>query len=150
MHLRNLCWLLFLSYAACQPSPTSEADAGPPPYTQQGEASFYANVLHGNRTADGSRYHRDSLTAAHPSLPLGTVVSVRNLENDSLVEVQINDRGPYAGRRILDLSRAAARQLGFISDGVTQVEITVIEPAPGYTVADSAEKAEADTTQVAQ
>ncbi len=147
MPLRILCWLFFLSCAACQ---SSTSDAGPPPYTEQGEASFYANVLHGNRTADGSRYHRDSLTVAHPSLPLGTVVSVRNLENDSLVEVLINDRGPYAGRRILDLSRAAARQLGFISDGITQVEITVVEPAPGYTVADSVEKSEADTTQVAQ
>ncbi len=107
------------------------------PYTQEGEASYYARSLQGSKMANGKPYQPSAMTAAHRKLPLGTKVQVYNDDNDSLVVVEITDRGPYAGDRIIDLSRAAAKELDFIKDGTTDVEIQVVEPANGYTVSDS-------------
>src|SRR6266571_2294638 len=84
----------------------------PPPITngvQVGVASWYGPGFHGNRTANGEIYDQYELTAAHPSLPLGTRVMVTNLENGRAVQVRINDRGPFVGGRAIDLSYAAAR-----------------------------------------
>lgn len=110
---------------------------GENPYTQTGEATFYADYFKGKITSSGERYHPDSLTAAHKFLPLGTKVEVTNLENDSSVMVKINDRGPYVSDRIIDLSKAAASKLGFITEGKTEVLIEVIQPAEGYDMSDS-------------
>lgn len=119
-----------LAGAGCGHSPRA--------YTQTGEASYYADALAGSITASGEIYQPDALTAAHRRLPLGTKVEVVNLSNGKSVAVVINDRGPYAGKdRILDLSKAAAEKLGFVEEGVARVRLTVIEPAPGYTIADS-------------
>ena len=107
------------------------------PYTQTGEASYYSNYLQGKGTSSGDKYHKDSLTAAHMYLPLGTEVEVTNLSNDESVVVTINDRGPYVEGRIIDLSRKAAEELGFIDEGTTKVKIEVVEPAEGYTRKDS-------------
>jgi rare lipoprotein A len=107
------------------------------PYRQQGEASYYARLFQGRETASGSIFSNDSLTAAHRELPLGTIVKVTNTENGKSVKVEINDRGPYNRRRIIDLSRKAATKLDFLEEGEAQVELEVVEPAPGYTVADS-------------
>lgn len=91
-----------------------------------GTASYYADSLHGRKTADGSRYNRNALTAAHPSLPFGTRLRVTNLKTGRVCVVVVNDRGPYAGGRSLDLSRAAAQSLGIVKQGVGRVSVEVI------------------------
>jgi rare lipoprotein A len=95
-------------------------------YEETGEASWYGAPYHGRRTASGEVYDMDQMTAAHRTLPLGTWVSVENLENGRIGDVRINDRGPFAGNRILDLSRAAARMLGAVGPGVIPVRLHVI------------------------
>lgn len=90
---------------------------------QVGVASFYHSSLAGNLTANGDHYDESALTAAHRTLDLGTRVRVTNLENHRSVVVTVNDRGPYAKGRIIDLSRRAARVLGFVHDGVTKVKV---------------------------
>lgn len=92
-------------------------------FTQQGNASFYADRFHGRRMANGQLYHRDSMTCAHLRYPLGTKLLVRNLTNGREVVVTVTDRGPYTRKFVIDLSRAAARQLDIIQLGFQQVEI---------------------------
>ena len=92
-------------------------------FRQVGEASWYGPGFHGRKTASGERFDQNDLTAAHRKLPLGTEVQVVNLENGRSVNVEINDRGPYARGRVIDLSKAAAKRLGILEDGVAQVEI---------------------------
>jgi rare lipoprotein A len=91
-----------------------------------GQASWYGRVHQGKRTASGEKYDMHKLTAAHRTLPLGTRVLVTNVENGRTVEVRINDRGPFVDDRVLDLSYAAARQLGAVGDGVIQVTLKVV------------------------
>ena len=90
----------------------------------KGNASYYSDKLHGHRMANGQRYHRDSMTCAHLKFPFGTMLKVRNPLNDRSVIVRVTDRGPYSKRFIIDLSRAAARELGIITAGFSQVEIS--------------------------
>ena len=90
---------------------------------QEGQASYYANRFHGRPTASGTAYDSTQYTAAHKTLPFGTKVKVTNLKNNKSVEVVINDRGPHHPRRIIDLSKAAARKLGFLDKGVTRVKV---------------------------
>jgi rare lipoprotein A len=97
---------------------------------QTGVASWYGPGFHGNRTANGEVYDQYELTAAHPSLPLGTRAMVTNLDNGRAVEVRINDRGPYVDGRAIDLSYAAARVLGMIGPGTARVRIDVLGHAP--------------------
>ena len=97
----------------------------------RGEASFMSNKLHGRRTASGEVYRKNRFTAAHRTLPLGTVVQVTDLNNGETVVVRINDRGPYASNRILDVSYAAAERLGMVGLGVTPVQIDVVSDANG-------------------
>ena len=124
----TLLALLFLA-AACAGPRTVQVQ--PPPavsvgYEETGEASWYGYPYHGRPTASGEVYDMDQLTAAHPFLPLGAWVTVENLENGRIMDMRINDRGPFAGRRILDLSRAAARILGAVGPGVIPVRLRVI------------------------
>src|SRR5437870_3968394 len=103
----------------------------PPPITdgvQVGVASWYGPGFHGNRTANGEIYDQYELTAAHPSLPLGTRVMVTNLENGRAVQVRVNDRGPFVDGRAIDLSYAAARTLGMVGPGTVRVRIEVLGP----------------------
>jgi rare lipoprotein A len=98
-------------------------DQAPPPLAQ-GRASWYGGQRwHGRRTASGERFDRHALTAAHRSLPFGTWLRVVNLANGREVHVRINDRGPFGKRFIIDLSEAAAEQLGFRSAGTAQVRL---------------------------
>jgi rare lipoprotein A (peptidoglycan hydrolase) len=90
---------------------------------QTGEASWYGSKFHGKTTASGGTYDQDALTAAHASLPFGSKVKVTNLVNGKSVEVEINDRGPFAENRILDVSHAAAKALDMKEDGTTKVRI---------------------------
>ena len=94
---------------------------------ERGIASWYGLPFHGRRTASGERFDMNALTAAHPTLPFGTRVRVRSLVNGREVTVRINDRGPYARGRIIDLSHAAARAIGLLSRGTKAVELTVVD-----------------------
>ncbi len=91
-----------------------------------GEASFYGQELAGNPTASGERFDPNKLTAAHRTLPLGSRLRVTNPANGESVVVRVNDRGPYHGNRAIDLSYAAARQIGLISSGVGQVRMALL------------------------
>jgi rare lipoprotein A len=93
---------------------------------QKGIASYYGNSLHGHRTYSGEKYHKDSLTAAHRTLPMGTLVKVTNLKNDSVVIVKINDK-MGSTKRIIDLSMAAAKKLNFVRNGLTTVTVEKME-----------------------
>lgn len=88
-----------------------------------GVASWYGPGLHGNLTANGERFDKNALTAAHRKLPFNTCVRVKNVDNGREVQVRINDRGPYAKGRIIDVSEAAGRELGMIEKGVARVEL---------------------------
>ncbi len=96
----------------------------------EGVASWYGPGFVGRLTANGERFNPAELTAAHKTLPFGTRLRVVNLTTGRSVVVRINDRGPYAGNRIIDLSREAARQIGMIDDGVAQVRLEPLTPAP--------------------
>ena len=102
----------------------SLAAVGP---SHQGHASWYGPRFHGAATASGERFDMHGLTAAHRTLPLGSYVQVKNLDNGRTVVVKINDRGPYAKGRAIDLSYGAARQLEMVRDGEAPVEITVLD-----------------------
>ena len=116
-----------------QVSPGGNASAnadGEPARTFVGLASYYGPGFHGEETANGETFNQRAMTAAHRTLPLGTVVRVTNLENGRSVVVRINDRGPY-GRNyrrgtIIDVSRGAAQRLRFIEDGLVRVKVEVL------------------------
>ena len=95
---------------------------------QEGDASYYANSLHGKKTASGAPYDKDAMTAAHRKLPFGTRVKVTYLKTGKSVVVEINDRGPYAKGRLIDISGAAARKLGMLEDGQGKVKLEVLVP----------------------
>ena len=97
-------------------------------YKERGHASWYGTKFHGFKTSNGEIYDMYSMTAAHKTLPLPTYAKVTNLHNKRSVIVRINDRGPFHGNRIIDLSYAAASRLGIIGNGVGMVEITAINP----------------------
>ncbi len=96
------------------------------PY-QVGTASWYGKQFHGKTTASGEDFDMFEFTAAHRKLPLGTFVKVTNLKNGKWIIVRVNDRGPYVGNRIMDLSYSAARMLNF-RDGVERIRIDLIQP----------------------
>jgi rare lipoprotein A (peptidoglycan hydrolase) len=91
-----------------------------------GTASWYGPKFHGKKTASGEIYDQNKLTAAHKTVPLGSKARVTNLDNGNTVEVEINDRGPFIEGRIIDLSRAAARALGFVESGTAPVRVELI------------------------
>lgn len=97
-------------------------------YREQGEASWYGTKFHGQATANGEEYDLYGMTAAHKTLPLPTYVQVTNLDNQRRVIVRVNDRGPFYSTRIIDLSYAAAKKLGFAERGVARVLVEGIDP----------------------
>jgi rare lipoprotein A len=121
--------LLFLAACSLPPSrvkfPPSATSAGR--VSQTGIASWYGPGFHGKATASGAIYDQNDLTAAHQTLPLGTRVMVTNLENGSSTEVTINDRGPFAKGRIIDLSYGAGKALGMIGPGTIPVRVEVLD-----------------------
>ena len=98
----------------------------PERYSDKGTASWYGKQFHGRLTANGERFDMYALTAAHRTLPFGSIVQVTDLENGRSVAVRINDRGPFKGGRIIDLSYAAAKKLGMVKRGVVPVKITLV------------------------
>lgn len=110
-------------------SPTGQGPLFPdtvPEWIQQGRVSWYGPGFHGRRTANGEIFDTHDLTMAHRSLPMGTTVRVTNLENGRSVVLRVNDRGPYVGGRVADLSHAAAERLGFVDDGVVPARIELL------------------------
>jgi len=98
-----------------------------PPRIEEGSASYYDKSFHGRKTASGEIYDENACTAAHRSLKFGTRVRVTYLKTGKSVKVIINDRGPYKGGRIIDLSRAAANKIGMIDDGVGKVKLEIYD-----------------------
>ena len=133
---------LLLVFAALVPSvacasrtasrPPTPAIPPAPGWTEEGLASWYGGKdgFEGKPTASGEIYDSSLLTAAHRELPLGTVVDVTSLDNGKSVRVRINDRGPFIAGRVIDLSRAAARQIDLIGPGVGPVRLSVVVPGP--------------------
>jgi rare lipoprotein A len=103
-------------------------------FRQEGVASWYGPDFHGKRTSSGEIYDMHAMTAAHKTLPLGTLVRVRHLQNQRSVELRINDRGPFVGNRVIDLSYEAARQLGVVGPGTAAVEVVAVGVAAGSPV----------------
>jgi rare lipoprotein A len=101
-----------------------------PRYDRVGTASWYGELFHGRRTANGEIYDMDRLSAAHPTLPLPVYARVTNLQNKRSIVVRINDRGPYANDRIIDLSRRSADLLGYRNKGTAQVRVQFLARAP--------------------
>jgi rare lipoprotein A (peptidoglycan hydrolase) len=97
----------------------------------RGKASWYGRRFHGRKTASGEVFDQSKLTAAHKTLPLGSKAIVTNLENGNSVEVEINDRGPYVGDRVIDVSYAAAKQLGFAKAGTAPVQVEPVKEGTG-------------------
>ena len=124
----TLAGAAFFAACAAHPPlrPMAAVDAG---WQETGEASWYGPGFHGNQTASGEVYDMEAMTAAHKKLPFGTRVRIHNLDNGRQTEVRINDRGPFARGRIIDLSRAAARDIGMLGSGTARVRIEVLEGA---------------------
>ena len=114
--MKALFLLLFITFWSALVSSAQEL--------YKGNASYYSDKLHGRRMANGERYNRDSMTCAHLKFAFGTLLKVRNPINGRTVIVRVTDRGPFSKRFIIDLSRAAAQELGIIRAGFSQVEIT--------------------------
>ena len=93
-------------------------------YDETGIASWYGSDFHGQATANGEQFNKDELTAAHKTLPLPSLARVTNLDNGRSIVVRINDRGPFISGRIIDLTRAAAKKIDMINQGVTKVKIS--------------------------
>lgn len=96
-------------------------------FIDSGTASWYGEYFHGKQTASGEKYDTETLTAAHKTLPFDTVVRAVNVENKKSVEVRINNRGPFTGDRIIDLSRRAAQKIDIIDDGLAEVELYLVK-----------------------
>ena len=101
-----------------------------PGYDRTGTASYYAADFHGRRTANGEIFDMSALSAAHPTLPLPSLVYVTNMENGRTLLLRVNDRGPYVNNRVIDVSRAAARYLGFETRGTARVRVRYAGRAP--------------------
>ncbi|NBB90908.1 MAG: septal ring lytic transglycosylase RlpA family protein [Spirochaetes bacterium] len=97
-------------------------------FEREGIASWYGGKFHGRLTANGERFDANKLTAAHKTLPFGTVVKVTNTDNGKTVTVRINDRGPFVENRIIDLSRGAAERVEMTGTGVARVQLEIIHP----------------------
>jgi len=126
---RQLLWTIGLGLgmlvSACSwvPKGTSQLDVG---IEERGVASWYGKSFHGRQAANGELFDMDALTAAHRTLPLGSIVRVLNLTNGKHLHVRITDRGPYVNNRILDLSRGAAARLGMMEEGLSVVRIQLV------------------------
>ncbi len=112
-------------------SPRRYARPAPAAYDIVGAAAWYGKPYHGRKTASGQVYDMYQMTAAHPTLPFGTRVVVTNLDNGRKVVVTINDRGPFVPDRVIDVSRKAAGQLGFLKRGLTRVGVRILASSQG-------------------
>jgi len=114
--------LVVLLVGTADAATTKKASAGP----QTGTATFYSDKLQGHKLASGDTYDKDALTAAHRTLPFGTNVRVTDLKTDKSVVVRINDRGPHGKGQVIEVSRKAAEELGFVKEGKARVKVEVV------------------------
>ncbi len=121
------CLLLLQVYAGFAQVTKPKVRAAKTGVTLYGQASFYADKFHGRKTASGVVFSHTKFTAACNSLPLGTWIQVTNLRNGKIVVVQTNDRLSPKTKRLIDLTKSAARKLGFISAGLTRVKVIVLD-----------------------
>jgi rare lipoprotein A (peptidoglycan hydrolase) len=134
--LLSLVLLLFLMLGGCASTVSRRGQlphtVTPPPTQsrpgQVGRASWYGTKHQGKMTASGEVYNQYDLTAAHPTLPLGSRAVVTNLDNGKTVEVRINDRGPFVDGRVIDLSRGAAQAIGVVKPGTARVRVKTLSP----------------------
>jgi rare lipoprotein A len=119
---------LLLASACAHPARRDgrDAEGGRGAHREEGLASYYARSLEGRRTASGARYDGRAMTCAHPSLPFGTEVRVTDSATGKSVRVRVTDRGPFVQGRIVDLSWAAARELGILERGLARVILEVV------------------------
>ncbi len=127
--------VLGLTACARQPAPVPE---GPRNGVETGTASWYGPDFHGRPTSSREIYNMNDMTAAHPTLPFGTYVLVTNMDNERTAVVRINDRGPFVGGRIIDLSYAAARVLDLVGPGTARVHLEVLKGYPAASPAPAA------------
>jgi len=151
--VRRVCVtaILVVVAAGCarpRPAPFPAGARAPIGYEETGPASWYGNPYHGRRAASGEVYDMNQMTAAHRTLPFDTWLVVENLDNSRTAEVRINDRGPFVGNRILDLSYAAARVLGSTGPGVIKVRLHVIAGPASAPAATPAPRERVFTIQV--
>jgi rare lipoprotein A len=131
-YLKIILPALFFLFALTSCTTTHRQSNSPnttykPGFYQKGLASYYDSSLKGHKTANGERYDPDLLTAANKTLPINTIVKVTAMKTGLSVVVRINDRGPYAHNRIIDLSEAAAKKIGIHSLGVAMVSIYIVK-----------------------
>ena len=126
LRLTSLALVVFVAYGCATTAPTP-----PAPEVMQGIASWYGEEFAGRTTANGEIFDPTQLTAAHRTLPFGTVVDVTNATTKESVRVRINDRGPYVGKRVIDLSYAAAQKISLIQPGSGEVQIAVVRLGRG-------------------
>lgn len=133
--LKRAIFLLLLALPLFFSVPQAEGRSpGPMFQIATGKATFYSDAFHGKKTANGERYDKHAFTAAHRSLPLGTIVRVTNLSNGRNLLVRINDRGPFKKKLILDVSKAAAHRLNMVRRGVIPVQVEVVADRRGIPV----------------
>lgn len=123
------CWAGDVSNDPTPIEAVASSQEAAPVVIDQGRASWYGPGLHGRRTASGERFDMNDYTAAHRSLPFGTVLRVQSTVTGQEVEVRVNDRGPFTPGLIIDLSRAAAQAIGLGTQGVKNVVLSITDPA---------------------
>lgn len=123
LRFATVCWGLLWGLTALLGACTSSKS----PFTQTGQGSYYADKFEGRKTASGTVYRGGKLTAAHNTLPFGTVIRVTNPRNHHSVKVTVTDRGPHVKGRIVDLSKKAARKIDIIEAGVAPVQLKVVK-----------------------
>ena len=121
-----LASIVFAGGCAPRKAPSATPASIAPQGVETGQASWYGKAHQGHLTASGERFDMHALTAAHRTLPFGTIVRVTHLKSGRSVDVRINDRGPFHSGRIIDLSYEAARKLGIVGGGTARVKVTVI------------------------
>lgn len=124
--LASVLCVLTLLLAGCSSTPKSGGRVASG-HSESGMASYYGNEFHGRKTANGERFDQGKLTAAHRTMPFGTRVKVTNTQNGKSVVVRINDRGPFAKGRIIDLSSSAFKSIAYLGAGVVPVRVQVID-----------------------
>ena len=146
--LLSISVIMFFTGCASAPRPAKSGVSAPgtPPLIIVGVASYYGKEYQGKKTANGEVFDMNKLTAAHRTLPFGVNVRVTNLSNNRYVVVRINDRGPFVGNRIIDLSLAAAQQLGMVEAGLVRVRLDTIETKKSPT---RASLSESDVVRIA-
>ncbi len=126
--MKILIFILFSFFTAVSDEPVKTEFKSGKLVSVSGKATYYASKFHGRHTTNGEVFNNNKMTAAHLRLPFGTIVTVTNVDNGRSVDVRINDRGPHSKVFIIDLSQAAAKEIGFYGKGVGNIEMTYILP----------------------